>query len=72
MSIKSLVKEYVRIEEAERKLHERKYALKDKINKTSRCIEIIDGVDLANWRYGVGTHGNYTITRVGEVNEKTL
>jgi hypothetical protein len=30
MSIKSLVKEYVRIEEAERKLHERKYALKDK------------------------------------------
>jgi hypothetical protein len=44
MSIKSLVKEYVRIEEAERKLHERKYALKDKINKTSRCIEIIDGL----------------------------
>ena len=67
MIIKSLVKEYVRIEGGERKLHERKYALKDKINKTSRCIEIIDGVV---WQIG-WNHGNYTITRVGEVNEKT-
>jgi hypothetical protein len=67
MSIKSLVTEHVRIEKAAWKLRERKDKLKEKIDKTSRCIEIIDGVV---WQIG-WNHGNYTLTRVGEVNEKT-
>jgi hypothetical protein len=66
MSIKALVKEYVRIEEAEQKLRKRRYALKDKIDKTSSCIEIIDGVV---WKLG-WYHGDFVITKVGEVNEK--
>jgi hypothetical protein len=66
MSIKALVKEYVRIEEAEKKIRQRKYNLKDKILKTKSCIEIIDGVV---WKLG-WYHGDFVITKVGEVNEK--
>lgn len=68
ISIKSLVKEHVRIEEAERKLRERRYALKDKIARTNigTCVDIIDGVV---WKLGWG-NGGYEITKVGKVNNK--
>ena len=66
MSIKTLVKEHVRIEEAEKKIRQRKYKLQDKIVKTRACLEIIDGVV---WKLG-WHYGRYEITRVGEVNEE--
>ena len=66
MSIKTLVKEHVRIEEAAWKLRERKDKLKEKIQKTPSCVEIIDGVV---WKLG-WDHGGYVITKVGKVNEK--
>lgn len=68
MSIKALVKEYVRIEEAEKKILERKYDLRNKIERTNigTCIDIIDGVV---WKLGWGD-GGYELTRVGKLNEK--
>lgn len=68
MSIRTLVKEHIRIEEAERKLRQRRYALKDKIERTNigTCIDIIDGVV---WKLGWSS-GRYEITKVGKVNEK--
>ena len=68
MSIRTLVKEHIRIEEAERKLRQRRYALKDKIERTNigTCIDIIDGVvGKLGW-----SSGRYEITKVGKVNEK--
>ena len=68
MSIKSLVTEHVRIQQAERKLRDRKYKLQDKLNKMDRGVDIIDGVVWKiEWAYG----GNNQLTRVGELNEKT-
>ena len=69
ISIKSLVKEHIRIEEAERKLRQRRYALKDKIERTNigTCVDIIDGVV---WKLG-WSNGRYEITKVGKINEKT-
>ena len=66
MSIKALVTEHIRIQQAEQKLHERKYKLQDKLNKVDRGIEIIDGVV---WKLG-WDYGKLTLTRVGEVNEE--
>ena len=65
MSIKSLVTEHIRIEEAEDKLRQRKSKLQQRLNTASRGIEIIDGVV---WKieYGYGSSNN--LTRVGEVN----
>jgi len=67
MSIKALVTEHIRIEEAERKLRDRKSKLQDKLNKVDRCVEIIDGVV---WKieWGYGMHNK--LTMVGKVNEK--
>jgi len=68
MSIKTLVKEHIRIEEAAWKLRERKDKLQDKLNKVDRGIEIIDGVVWKiEWAYG----SNNQLIRVGKVNEKT-
>ena len=67
MSIKSLVTEHVRIQQAERKLRDRMAKLQDKLNKVDRCVEIIDGVV---WKieWGYGMHNK--LTMVGKVNEK--
>jgi hypothetical protein len=67
MSIKSLVTEQLRIEKASWKLRERKDKLQDKLNKTDRGVEIIDGVV---WKieWGYGMHNK--LTMVGKVNEK--
>jgi hypothetical protein len=67
MSIKSLVTEHIRIQQAERKLRDRMAKLQDNLNKVDRCVEIIDGVV---WKieWGYGMHNK--LTRVGEVNEK--
>lgn len=69
MSIKTLVKEHVRIEEAEKKIRQRRYALKDKIerNNIGTCVDIVDGVV---WKLG-WSNGRYEITKVGKINEKT-
>ena len=68
MSIKSLVTEHIRIQQAEWKLRERKDKLQDKLNKVNRGIEIIDGVVWKiEWAYGM----NNQLTKVGKVNEKT-
>jgi hypothetical protein len=68
MSIKSLVTEHIRIQQAEWKLRERKDKLQDKLNKVDRGIEIIDGVVWKiEWAYGM----NNQLTMVGKVNEKT-
>ena len=67
MSIKSLVTEHIRIQQAERKLRDRMAKLQDKLNKVDRCVEIIDGVVWKiEWGYGMQNK----LTRVGEVNEK--
>ena len=67
MSIKSLVTEHIRIQQAERKLRDRTAKLQDKLNKVDRCVEIIDGVVWKiEWGYGMQNK----LTRVGEVNEK--
>jgi hypothetical protein len=64
MSIKTLVKEHIRIEEADRKIRRRRFSLQNKRDKADSGIEIIDGVV---WKiesgYGRGKH----IIRVGEV-----
>ena len=67
MSIKSLVTEHIRIQQAERKLRDRMAKLQDKLNKVDRCVEIIDGVV---WKieWGYGMHNK--LTMVGKVNEK--
>ena len=66
-SIKSLVTEHIRIQQAEKKIRQRKYKLQDKLNKMDRGIEIIDGVVWKiEWAYG----GNNQLTKVGKVNEK--
>jgi hypothetical protein len=67
MSIKSLVTEQLRIEKASWKLRERKDKLQDKLNKTDRGVEIIDGVV---WKieWGYGMHNK--LTMVGKVNEE--
>ena len=68
MSIKALVTEHIRIQQAEDKIRNRKYKLQDKLNKVDRGIEIIDGVVWKiEWAYG----RNNQLTRVGELNEKT-
>ena len=67
MSIKSLVTEHIRIEEAEDKLRQRERKLQQRLNKASRGIEIIDGVV---WKLG-WSNGRYEITKVGKINEKT-
>ena len=67
MSIKTLVKEHVRIEEAAQKLQRRKFRLQNKLDKADSGIEIIDGVVWKiEWAYG----GNNQLTKVGKVNEK--
>jgi hypothetical protein len=69
MSIKSLVTEHERIQQAEKKIRNRKYKLQDKLNKMDRGIEIIDGVVWKiewGWAYGE----NNQLTKVGKVNEK--
>ena len=68
MSIKSLVTEHIRIQQAEWKIRDRKSRLQAKLKKAERGIEIIDGVGWKiEWDYGL----NNKLTRVGEVNEKT-
>ena len=68
MSIKALVTEHVRIQEAEEKIRQRKYKLQAKLNKVERGVEIIDGVVWKiEWDYGL----HNKLTMVGEVNEKT-
>jgi len=67
MSIKSLVTEHERIQQAENKIRNRKYKLQDKLNKMDRGVDIIDGVVWKiEWAYG----GNNQLTKVGKVNEK--
>jgi hypothetical protein len=68
MSIKSLVKEYVSIKDAEEKLRQRKYDLKYKIGRTNigTGIEIIDGVV---WKIVWG-NGEYEIRKIGKVNSE--
>ena len=65
MSIKTLVKEHIRIEEAEDKLRQRERKLQQRLNKASRGIEIIDGVV---WKIECGYGSSNKLTRVGEVN----
>ena len=68
MSIKGLVTEHIRIQQAEWKIRNRKSKLQAKLKKAERGIEIIDGVVWKiEWDYGL----NNKLTRVGEVNEKT-
>ena len=67
MSIKALVKEHTRIQEAEDKIRQRKYKLRDKLNKVGKIVEIIDGVV---WKIELDYGSNLKLTRVGEVNEK--
>ena len=68
MSIKALVTEHIRIQEAEEKIRQRKYKLQAKLNKVERGVEIIDGVVWKiEWDYGL----HNKLTMVGEVNEKT-
>ena len=68
MSIKALVTEHERIQQAENKIRNRKYKLQDKLNKMDRGVDIIDGVV---WKieWGYGPHNK--LTMVGKVNEKT-
>jgi hypothetical protein len=68
MSIKSLVTEHIRIQQAERKLRDRTAKLQDKLNKVDRCVEIIDGVV---WKieWGYGMHNK--LTMVGKVNSES-
>ena len=67
MSIKSLVTEHIRIQQAEWKIRNRKSKLQAKLNKMDRGVEIIDGVVWKiEWAYG----GNNQLTKVGKVNEK--
>ena len=67
MSIKTLVKEQIRIQQAEWNLRDRKSKLQDKLNKVDRCVEIVDGVV---WKieWGYGMHNK--LTMVGKVNNK--
>ena len=68
MSIKALVTEHIRIQQAEWKIRDRKSRLQAKLDKVDRGVEIIDGVVWKiEWDYGL----NNKLTRVGEVNEKT-
>ena len=64
MSIKTLVKEHVRIEEAAQKLQRRKFRLQNKLDKADSGIEIIDGVV---WKIESGYGRSKNIIRVGEV-----
>ena len=68
MSIKALVTEHIRIQQAEWKIRDRKSKLQAKLKKAERGIEIIDGVV---WKieWGYGPHNK--LTMVGKVNEKT-
>ena len=68
MSIKALVTEHIRIQQAEWKIRDRKSKLQAKLDKVDRGVEIIDGVVWKiEWDYGL----NNKLTRVGAVNEKT-
>jgi hypothetical protein len=65
MSIKSLVTEHVRIQQAEWKIRQRKSKLQERLNKVDRGVDIIDGVVWKiEWAYG----SSNKLTRVGEVN----
>ena len=64
MSIKTLVKEHIRIEEADRKIRQRRFRLQDKLDKTDSGIQIIDGVV---WKIESGYGRSKQIIRVGEV-----
>lgn len=65
MNIKTLVKEHIRIEEAEWKLKQRKSKLQERLNKVDRGVEIIDGVVWKiEWGYGTSNK----LTEVGKIN----
>jgi hypothetical protein len=65
MNIKTLVKEYLRIEEAEWKIRQRKSKLQERLNKVDRGVELIDGVV---WKIEVGYGTSNQLTKVGKVN----
>ena len=64
MSIRTLVKEHIRIEEAAQKLQRRKFRLQNKLDKVDSGIEIIDGVV---WKIEAAYGRSKHIIRVGEV-----
>ena len=65
MSIKTLVKEHIRIEEAEWKLKQRKSKLQERLNKVDRGVELIDGVV---WKIEWGYGASNQLTKVGKIN----